>query len=357
MINNQILSVGFKFLCKIRGDTILKFYVIAELRESHPSLIFGEKVYNDYVSKKSMFDLVNGITSLGYECKYLGGMKELYKIYKDKSYSEDTIFINYNYGLPAQYKRAQSPALLELMQAKYSGADPFVSLLVNDKAYCKKVLSNINILSPKDCLLCNTVDINAFFTSTDLNLPLVIKPNMEGSSLGIDEQCFCTSYDMAKDKVYSLIKEFPQILVEEYIEGYECTVWMIGNGFDFPFLKPLIISSNHKYYFENKIFTLNDKSNHNRNYDLPTNILPTLVITKLETLSKKIFNELGLRDYARIDFRICNNNIYFIEANALPIFSKTSEIGAISRLYSISYEKICSILIETLLKRLVSETN
>ncbi len=335
----------------------MKFYIIAELRESHPSLILGEKVYNDYVSKKSMLDLVNGITSLGYDCEYLGGMKELYKIYKDKSYSEDIIFINYNYGLPAQYKRAQSPALLELMQAKYSGADPFVALLVNDKTYCKKILSNSDILSPKGHLICNAIDISTFFASTDLNLPLVVKPNMEGSSLGIDEQCFCTSYDMAADKIHSLIKQFPQILVEEYIEGYECTVWMIGNGLDFPFLKSLIIFSDHKYYFENKIFTLNDKSTHSRNYDLPSNILPTLVVTELESISKTIFNELGLRDYARIDFRIYNNKIYFIEANALPVFSKTSEIGAISRLYSISYEEICSILIETLLKRLMGEAN
>lgn len=335
----------------------MEFCIIAEVRESHPSFILGEKVYNDYVSKKSMLDLAESITNLGYACKYLGGIEELYQMYKNKTYSEDTIFINYNYGLPSQYKRVQSPALLELMQAKYSGADPFASLLVNDKAYCKKILSNIHIASPKGHLLCSISDANIFFTSTNLALPLVLKPNMEGSSLGIDEQCFCTSYDAAKEKAYILLEKFPQVLVEEYIEGYECTVWMIGNGLEFPFLKPLIVSSREKYYFENKIFTLNDKATHARNYDLPSNILPTSLVTKLESLSKQIFNELGLRDYGRIDFRINNNKIYFIEANALPIFSKTSEIGAITQLYSISYENICHILVETLLKRLMGKTN
>ena len=335
----------------------MKFCIIAEVRESHPSFGLDEKVYNDYVSQKSMLDLEKGITNLGYNCRYLGGMEKLYQIYKSKSYAEDTIFINYNYGLPAQYKRVQSPALLELMQAKYSGADPFASLLVNDKAYCKKILSNINILSPKGYLLCKKTDTNTFFAGTSLNLPLVIKPNMEGSSLGIDEQCFCTSYEAAQKKVCNLLTKFPQVLVEEYIEGYECTVWMIGNETDFPFLKPLIISSKQKYYFENKIFTLKDKSTHNRKYDLPSNILPTSIVTKLESLSKLIFNELGLRDYARIDFRINNNNIYFIEANALPIFSKTSEIGVITQLYHISYEDICRILVETLMKRLMSKAN
>lgn len=335
----------------------MEFYVVAELRESHPSYIHGNKVYNDYVSQKSMMDLVEGITDLGYTCKYLGGMQELYKLYEQKEYPLDAIFINYNYGLPSQYKRVQCPALLELMQVKYSGSDPFASLLVNDKAYCKKVISKLDILSPKGCVLCNQSDVEKFINMADLRLPLVIKPNMEGSSLGIDEQSFCTSYNAAKEKICTLLKKFPQILVEEYIEGYECTVWIIGNSGDFPFVKPLIISYDHKYYFENKIFTYIDKASHSRNYDIPSNILSSAKVRELEYISKQVFNELGLRDYARIDFRINNENIYFLEANALPIFSLTSEIGAILQLYSMSYKDICNILTDTLIKRLMPKTN
>ena len=197
-------------------------------------------------------------------------------------------------------------------------------------------------------------DIFDFFSQPDLNLPVVVKPNLEGSSLGIDNECFCVTYDAAQNKAERLIKHFHQVLLEEYIDGYECTVWIIGNKNYFPFIKPLIISSNHKYYFENKIFTLNDKANHNKTYDLPENILPSHIIEELQKQAKNIFCELGLRDYGRIDFRIKNNEIYFIEANALPIFSKSSEIGAIMNLYSISYEDICSTLIDVLVKRLMS---
>ena len=74
----------------------MKFCIIAEVRESHPSFSLDEKIYNDYVSQKSMLDLEKGITNLGYDCKYLGGMEKLYQIYKSKSYAEDTIFINYS---------------------------------------------------------------------------------------------------------------------------------------------------------------------------------------------------------------------------------------------------------------------
>ena len=331
----------------------MKFYIVAELRESYPTLIEGSNIYNDYVSRKSMYDLATGIYNIGYDCEYLGGMKELFQMYKNKSYSDDMIFINYNYGYPAQYKRVQSPALLELMNAKYSGADPFSALLINDKAFCKKILAGLHVQTASGYLFCNMQDISDFFSQPNLNLPVVVKPNLEGSSLGIDEECFCTTYDAAQNKAKKLINRFHQVLLEEYIDGYECTVWMIGNKNYFPFIKPLIISSNHKYYFENKIFTLNDKANHNKTYDLPENILPSHIVEELRNQAKNIFCELGLRDYGRIDFRIKNNEIYFIEANALPIFSKSSEIGAIMNLYSISYEDICSVLIDVLIKRLM----
>lgn len=331
----------------------MKFYIVAELRESYPNLIKGANIYNDYVSRKSMYDLAAGICNIGYDCEYLGGMKELFQIYKNKSYSDDMIFINYNYGYPAQYKRVQSPALLELMNAKYSGADPFSALLINDKAFCKKVLAGLHVQTASGYLFCNMQDIFDFFSQPNLKLPVVVKPNLEGSSLGIDDECFCITYNAAQNKAKKLINHFHQVLIEEYIDGYECTVWMIGNKNYFPFIKPLIISSNHKYYFENKIFTLNDKANHNKTYDLPENILPSYIIEELQKQAKNIFCELGLRDYGRIDFRIKNNEIYFIEANALPIFSKSSEIGAIMNLYSISYEDICSTLIDVLTKRLM----
>lgn len=331
----------------------MKYYVVAEVRESYPSLIATEKVYNDYVSKKSMLDLVEGMCNKGYDCEFLGGIKELYNIYVNKIPHDDIIFINYNYGLPAQYKRVQGPALLEMMRAKYSGSDPFVSLLVNDKAYCKKILSQTHILTPNSCLLCNKREINTYLNNQNLSTPLVLKPNMEGSSLGIDEECLCLSYEAAIKKAEQLLRDFPQILAEEYIEGYECTVWIIGNPPDFPFIKPLIISSNKQYYFQQKIFTMKDKANHVKDYDLPSNILPFSIIQNLESLSKKIFSELGLRDYARIDFRIYNGQVYFLEVNALPIFSKTSEIGAITELYNISYADICNILVNVLQKRLV----
>lgn len=102
---------------------------------------------------------------------------------------------------------------------------------------------------------------------------------------------------------------------------------------------------------------MHDKANRIREYSLPEAILGENIVKNIKQIAKKIFIELGLRDYARIDFRISKDGIYFIEANALPIFSQTSEIGKITQLYNIPYEKICEMVIDSATTRLMAETN
>lgn len=336
----------------------MRYFILAEVRENYPSLIKGENVYNGYVSRKSMQDLCDAFNSLGYCCTFFGGIKELLNAYRQNNIdTSDIIFINYNYGLPAAFKRTQCPTILELMNAKYSGSDPFVSLLVNDKEYTKKVLRSINVLTPPSILASDSTSlINKIYTA-NMSVPLVVKPNCEGSSLGITDNCLCNSYEDAPNIANVLIKKYKEVIIEQYIPGYECTVWVIGNSDKFRLIAPLLIFENGTYYFEHKIFTMQDKANKTRQYSLPNGILDVEIVNQIRHLSETIFNELGLRDYARFDFRIYNNKIYFIEANALPIFSKTSEIGKISQLYELSYENICQLLVETVNDRLMTEAD
>lgn len=339
--------------CILWGDN-MKYNILAEVREDYPSLMDGTNVYNDYVSKKSMLEFCEAINSLGFECTFIGGMKALFSIYQSHADTSDTIFINYNYGLPAPYKRTQCPTLLELMGAKYSGADPFVALLVNDKEYTKRVLRAAGICVPSSILVNHSENIQYRVDKSKLSLPLVVKPNCEGSSLGITAESLCNDYITASKIANKLLPQYREVLIEQYIAGYECTVWIIGNPGDFRLVAPLLISEKGNFYFEHRIFTMQDKATKVREYSLPDKTLGVDRVNELKQLSEKIFTELGLRDYARIDFRISNDHIFFIEANALPIFSQTSEIGKITQLYDISYKKICELVIDTVTTRLMA---
>ncbi len=328
----------------------MKYYIIAETREKHDNLLNTTTIYNDYVSKKSMDDFADACCKLGYDCVFLGGLDSLYEYSKKNPDLKDVIFINYNYGFPAQYKRGQTPMLLEMLKANYSGADPLTSLVVNDKSFSKKIVKG-KVNTPKSVLLFYNEEVEVVELNP-LHYPVVVKPNAEGSSLGVADDSFCVDATAAIHKAKDLLVNYSSVLVEEYIEGFEVTVWIIGNKDNYKLIQPLVISTNGKYYFEAKIFTAIDKANHIRNYSLPENIFPNNLVKEIICNSKIVFEELGMRDYGRIDFRIFNNEIYFIEANALPIFSKTSEIGEITRLCNLPYKNICKMMIETVNSRL-----
>lgn len=334
---------------------IMKYYIVAEVREDHENLLNGKTIYNDYVSKRSMDEFAEACRQNGYDCTFLGGINTLMKKVKEQKFDiNDCIFINYNYGFPSQFKRGQSPILFEMMKAKYSGSDPLTSLLVNDKSFSKKAVCD-KIHTPKSILLYNNKDHDDLSAET-LNFPVIVKPNTEGSSLGIDDNSFCEDLASAKNKALNLLDKYSQVLIEEYISGFEVTVWIIGNKNNYKLVQPLVISANDRFYFENKVFTINDKANHIRQYSLPDNIFPSYILERITNSSKIIFEELGMRDYGRIDFRIHDNEVYFIEANALPIFSKSSEIGEISRLCNIEYNEICKKMIDAITERLVTKT-
>ena len=332
----------------------IKYRILAEVREEHDNLLNQDVIYNDYVSKKSMIEMAEGISSLGYDCEFIGGMTKLTELCNNKPDVSNTIFINYNYGYPSQFKRGQSPILLEMNHAKYTGSDPFVSLLVNDK-YCTKKIVSKNCYKTPMSLLILTNDDTRFINEENINVPLVVKPNSEGSSLGITNDSLCQTYGQAIAQCLKLLEVFPSVIVEEYVPGYELTVWLIGNKDDFELICPLLVSVNEIYYFESKIITIHDKSQHNRTYSSPHNYFSQKTVDELINISKRIFEELGMRDYARLDFRINGSDIFFIEANALPIFSKSSEIGEICKLYNKTYQEICKRLVSTITKRLMPE--
>lgn len=335
----------------------MKYYIVAEVREDYPSMIDGSKIYNDYVSKQSMIDFCSALCKIGYDCVFFGGMKKLMSAYQTGLDVSDIIFINYNYGLPGAYKRTQCPTLLELMAAKYSGVSPFIALLVNDKEFTKKVLRSVGIQTPRSIVTVNSGNVLLQLKQADVPLPLVVKPNCEGSSLGITEESLCDTYEDAVAISSKLLPLYREIIIEQYISGYECTVWLIGNPGRFRLVAPLLISEKGNYYFTRKIFTIEDKANRTREYSLPEPILGIQKVNELKKLAETIFYELELRDYARLDFRIAKDGIYFIEANALPVFSKTSEIGEITQLYGIPYENICQMMIESINVRLMTQAN
>lgn len=327
-----------------------KLYIVCDYREKFPSISPGTKVYNDHISKESMINLIDTIKKCGYDAEYFGGVDELIKFYHQKIKMPDGIFINLNDGLSEKHKRGQTPLLLEMLKVPYSGSDPFHTLLVNDKYFTNLCLQQNKILCPNSVLISNKSDLSQI---NELNPPIIVKPNYEGSSIGVLPSNFCNDVKSAVNTALKLLNNFDDILVQEYIPGYEVTNLIIRqkDSNEILFNEPLSLSYNDQIFLNNEVFGKNEKSSNIRQYRLASQILNTTTVETIKQLSAQIIFTLHLFNFVRIDYRINGEKVYFIEANTNPAFGRNSDVGKCCNLLNISFEDFVSLFIKSLFNK------
>lgn len=323
-----------------------EFKIVCDCRES---FIDQSGDYNDHFSQKSINFIIEKLSKIGYRCIHFGGINDLIKLCQNKQVLENEYFINLSDGLYHKNRRLQAPILLEILGANYSGSEPLAIALANDKATCKKVLhSSGAVRVPQDVILEKSRTINMEKLIT-LSFPVIVKPNLEGSSIGITQNSLkSTPAEVVQYYLTTDIHKYDSVLVEEYIKGYEVTSLLVGNNYVFP----LLIRYNAKTYFENEIMDIEAKRNRQREYLHPNAYLSKECIDRIIQTTINVKECIGLRDIARVDFRVTNNEeIFFIEVNSNPVLSGSSELSAISRIYNTTEEEILNYYMQGFISR------
>lgn len=325
-----------------------KLYIVCDYRESFPTVILGDKTYNDHMSKKSLDEIICTLNQCGYDAQYFGGVDSLIKLYYKKEKLPKGIYVNLNDGLTQKHKRGQTPLLLEMLGASYTGADTFHTLLASDKYFTTLFLQKNNILCPQSRLISFKEDIDQL---EDFNFPLIIKPNYEGSSIGISSKCFCKNISDAREILHQLLSEYEDILVQEYISGYEVTDILLSkkNTKQVLFNEALLLSLGNQIYLNTEIFGATEKCFKKREYHLAEQILSPLIVNAIKKTSEKINSLMHLSNFTRFDYRICGEKIFFIEVNTNPAFGKTSDVGKCCELLNISFEKFVTLFAQTII--------
>lgn len=218
--------------------------------------------------------------------------------------------------------------LLEVMGIPYTGAGPLASAVCMDKVLTKKVLVSemgSSILTPAWKVAHRT---DAMLASSPLPLPVVVKPNREGSTIGIsivrEEKDFKAALEEA-------LKLDETVLIEEFIEGIETTVSVL-NGRALPVIE--IVPKSGFYDFTSKYTKgLTD-------YIVPARI-PDGVRNRLQKTSETAWKVLGLAGFARLDFIIRKDAAYFLEANTIPGMTETSLVPKAAAAAGLSFEDLC----------------
>jgi D-alanine-D-alanine ligase-like ATP-grasp enzyme len=212
---------------------------------------------------------------------------------------------------------------LELLNLPFTG--PTTKLYDPPKELMKYLAYCEGVKTPGYVLIEKPEDTNEAIKH--LSFPIFIKPAKAGDSLGIDEYSLVHSKEELEQKAAAIIEEYGPLLAEEYIAGREFTVLVAANanGITCTVFRPV------EYLFpegrEFKTYALKTSELHpdcNVPCDDPE------IDKQLRSASEKIFNGFKGVGYARLDFRVNNNNeIFFLEINfTCSVFYKDGYEGS-----------------------------
>jgi D-alanine-D-alanine ligase len=237
-------------------------------------------------------------------------------------------------------------ALMELMGLPYTGSPPLSLGLCRDKGKTKSILRQHGIPTP-DFIV---VRDNRFATGS-LSFPLFVKPAAEDGSLGIDDSSVVENENSLRRQVDLILGSYGEVMIEEYVAGRELNVSILGTSperflpvseIDFSGLPdgcPAICGYEAKWN--------GDDIRCRETVPICPASLNEEDRARLEQLSLSVYRVLGLRDYARIDWRLSpERGLQFIEANPNPDISPSSGFIRSLRAAEMDYPDFLSFLLE-----------
>lgn len=247
--------------------------------------------------------------------------------------------------------------LFELLGYNYTGNEPSTLGNCLNKARTKNILYSYGINTPRYFTISRDDIVSK--RNIKLNFPVILKLLNEDASIGISEFSVVTNFNDFKKQLQFLFETYNQtIIVEEFIEGRELNVAILGNQVlpvseiifnGLPSNLPQIVTYDGKW-IEGSVYY---------NYTKPNCPAKLAIKTKkrIETTALAAYHAMNCRDYARVDIRLNKKNIpYVIEVNPNPDISTDSGFARAAAAAGINHEKLLSTIAGLALARKINDT-
>jgi D-alanine-D-alanine ligase len=244
-------------------------------------------------------------------------------------------------------------ALLDAMKLPYTGGGPGELFIRGNKSLAKKILAYEKINCPDFAVFSRDASLE---TGGTLRMPLIVKPLERDGSIGITSDALVRNVTEMMERVVKIHHEVKDsALVEEYIEGREFYVGVLGNNeriafppveMDFSGLPegaPHVLDYKAKWDKRSPEFK-------GTKAVLPD--LPEELKARLQKVALDACRALLVRDYARVDLRLtATHEVYVIEVNANCDLEKTSEFAAGALAFGLDYPTLINRIIELAMER------
>jgi len=297
----------------------------------------------ELIGMQTINRIASGLKRGGHQVKAIEGDKDLVNklehfMPRVVNGEQPGMVFNVSYGIQGQARYTHVPSILEMVGVPYVGSGPLAHSLALDKVVAKMIFRQHGIPTPEF-----TVMDSVASSLESVIYPAIVKPKNESVSFGIR---IVNNEDELREGAANIFDKFKQqVLVEQYIEGREVNVGLLGNNP--PETLPPV-----ELIFGNSgpaIYTYEDKkrtSGREIDWECPAN-LPKDILDRSTEIAKQAFDKLGCYDCARVDMRLdADGNLYVLEVNSLPSMGEHGSFTIAAERAGLDFDKLVCRLVE-----------
>ena len=281
--------------------------------------------YTDFVSLNTVSEIGKAIEQNGYTLEYIGNVYKLREQLVNNTFDCDLVF-NIAEGFGSRNREAILPGLLELYNIPHTASDVYGMSINMNKQHTKILANSIGIpVANGFCFDSLSDEVIEQARSMGLYLIHSIEDFIKKSNFLIETYSF-------------------ELLAEEYIEGVEITVPVIGNGKDTTALGVVTIlneDGTNINLYNNSLKQIDNVINS------PDFTYGNALKNRILDYSVKIHKFFHLYDYSRMDFRISPDGTpYFLEINAMPSLCRNCSFEQCGKQNGLSYYQVIGKIID-----------
>ena len=290
-------------------------------------VVLGGNSREREISLKTGKACTSAIKRLGYKVEIFDPKK---KSFFDIKRGKSNIIFNALHGEEGEDGYAQS--FFEYSKIPYTHSGVLPSMNAMNKLISKKIFIKNKIKTPSYVSVkkkrYDFTKLKKILKNNKLKHPLVVKPNSEGSSIGVK---ICKNLTTTKKNIKILLKSYDSIIVENFIGGQEIQVAVLnGKALGAIELKP-----KRKFYDYKAKYMKSARTDH----IMPANISKKKYNEVLK-IAERTHKILGCRGVTRSDFKFVNNKFYLLETNTQPGMTDLSLVPEIANYKKISFDKL-----------------
>lgn len=304
-------------------------YAINLARFGKVAVVMGGWSAEREVSLMSGSQIFDSLLTLGVDAHAVDAGRDIASVLSEGKFDRAFLILHGRGGEDGHVQGA-----LELASIPYTGSGVLGSALCMDK-WRSKQLCSLNGIPTPPAKLVSTPDAT-MAAASEIGLPVVIKPTMEGSSIGVT----MVNSDNQLVTAFHEAKRYGPVLVEKRMTGREVTAAIIGGK-----ALPLVsMKGAGEFYDYDAKYVADDTV-----YQCPVD-LPAALTTRIQTYALEVFAVLGCRGWARVDFMLdADGEPQFIECNTAPGMTSHSLVPIAAKEAGMDFDALClTILSDTL---------